>query len=296
MESTGDSFDGFHTSTGLHYKSIQEHGIARLVPDLDSSESGEELLEIALNRSIEHSATQEETLDRSIEEASSVKQEIKEAIVIIERLDPSGITEEELILLENPKAANMSETITDEEAKAMIESLDHDIQSAEMQISSTKEMLADSETLTPTLVGRLARLKSMKQNMIDLGNKLSNYEGSVSTSPTMAQVTETGFDMDDLMATIEWDIKEKTPAKEPDKNNSISIVKTVSSLFPKFDGDKVNFDIWKKQWKALADNSGLKNNGLLIKLRESMEGVAKDYIGEYGMIDLDYVQFWNKLE
>ncbi|CAL4245260.1 unnamed protein product [Meganyctiphanes norvegica] len=124
------------------------------------------------------------------------------------------------------------------------------------------------QKLTRTLVGRLARLKSMKQNMINLGNELSNYKGSVSTSPTMAQVTETGFDMDDLMATIEWDIKEKTPAKKPDKNKSISIVKTVPSLFPKFDGDKVNFDIWKKQWKALADNSGLKNNGILIKLRE----------------------------
>ena len=172
----------------------------------------------------------------------TVKQEIKEAIFIIERLGPSGITEEELILIENSKAANMSGTITDEQATAMIEDLDHALQFADTQISSTKAMLEDAETQPRTLVGRLARLKSIKQNMIDLGNKLSNYQGSVSTSPTFAK---TGFYMDDLMATIEWDIKEKTPAIEPGKNNNISIVKTVPSLFPKFDGDKINFDIWK---------------------------------------------------
>ncbi|CAL4061146.1 unnamed protein product, partial [Meganyctiphanes norvegica] len=54
-------------------------------------------------------------------------------------------------------------------------------------------------------------------------------------------------------------------------------------------------EIWDSNWKSLADNSGLSETGLLIKLRESIVGRAKNYLGESGMAHLSYAQVWDKL-
>ena len=45
----------------------------------------------------------------------------------------------------------------------------------------------------------------------------------------------------------------------------------------------------------LAVNSGLNDVCKLIKLKESITGKARDYIGEFGMASLNYEHTWEKL-
>ena len=73
------------------------------------------------------------------------------------------------------------------------------------------------------------------------------------------------------------------------------IIKTTASSFPSFDGLS-DYEVWKDNWKTLASNSGLNEECLVIKLRESIKGEAEKYMGETGMRSLGYHDMWVKLQ
>ena len=73
------------------------------------------------------------------------------------------------------------------------------------------------------------------------------------------------------------------------------LIKTTPSNFPDFDGLS-DYEVWKDNWKTLAKNSGLNEECLNIKLRESIKWEAQAYMGTTGMCAYTYNQMWAKME
>ncbi|CAL4242763.1 unnamed protein product [Meganyctiphanes norvegica] len=192
----------------------------------------------------------------------------------------------------------MSRKLDDAAAQKLADRLDKMSSSAATDVENSKIMYdAREHTETAVMGGMLKRLESWHERLEKIEKELIGYKGtSVDVSAVIYLSEDTQMDLVEQKVILELYIQGITAAAVKGvTNNSTKIVKTSPSHFPEFDGES-DYEIWGSNWKCLADNSGLSETGLLIKLRESIVGRAKNYIGESGMANLSYAQVWDKLK
>ena len=107
------------------------------------------------------------------------------------------------------------------------------------------------------------------------------------------------FNLEGLIERCEQTVKrlarEDRDVGEPAPVIGAKLIKMTPHPFPEFDGSQ-DLDIFKTDWELLGANSGLEDAGLLIKLRGSIKGRAREYIGASGLSNLTYDQLWEKLK
>ena len=170
------------------------------------------------------------------------------------------------------------------------------IKTAEDDIKKAKALYDSPERKPATLRATQSRLEAWNERLLKTEKEVHTYKGkSIDTSVFIIQSEDCRMDLVEYKVLMDEAVKEVSGALEKPKGiPGVRMVKTTASTFPVFDG-MIDYDIWETSWTELADNSGLSEAGLLIKLRESLVDKAKDYIGVSGMANLSYEQTWEKL-
>ncbi|CAL4174706.1 unnamed protein product, partial [Meganyctiphanes norvegica] len=193
---------------------------------------------------------------------------------------------------------NMAPKVDDIAAQKLADRLGNMSSSAEADVEKAKAMYdAREHTETAVMKGILKRLENWNERLEKIEKEFIGYKGTlVDVSAVIGHSEDTRMDLVEQKVILESYIQGiESAAVKSVASNSTKIVKTSASHFPEFDGES-DYEIWGSIWKSLADNSGLSEAGLLIKLRESIVGRAKNYIGESGMANLSYAQVWDKLK
>ncbi|CAL4082207.1 unnamed protein product, partial [Meganyctiphanes norvegica] len=145
--------------------------------------------------------------------------------------------------------------------------------SAEADVERAKAMYdAREHTETALMKGILKRLENWNERLEKIEKEFIGYKGTlVDVSAVIGHSEDTRMDLVEQKVILESYIQGiESAAVKSVANNSTKIVKTSPSHFPEFDGES-DYEIWGSNWKSLADNSGLSETGLLIKLRESIQ-------------------------
>ena len=185
-----------------------------------------------------------------------------------------------------------------QKAQKSFELLDSFIQGAEEDIAKAKALEMNENTKLMTFKAMLSRINDWITNVTEYEKAAASYtnaDGSdyiKRSKIVIMDLKEISVGMEDLIITMQ---EEKNKVIIPSVSEAAKIVKTTASEFPKYSGS-TEFEIWEQTWNQLATSSGLGEDGLMIKLRESIEGKAKDYIGVNGMVSLTYKELWQKLK
>ena len=186
----------------------------------------------------------------------------------------------------------------DEMVSKYCERLKQVVDSAEADVIKVKALLVAAEINVVKLRAMQSRLKGWVVRLDKHEKQVMTYKGKTfDTGVYIMQSEDVKMDLDEYLTICEETINammEKAP-KGAKVINGAKIVKTTPSKFPEFDGE-VDFDIWETNWKQLANHSGLEDDCLIIKLRESLVGKVREYIGVHGMSTLSYNQTWEKLK
>ena len=183
-------------------------------------------------------------------------------------------------------------------AEKSFEQLERFVLGSENEIIQAKALVIDEDTKLMTLKAMQSRIKDWTINVTKYENIAASCSNADSSSYiekseiVRMDLNEISVAMEELINTIQAD---KSKIIIPEVSDAAKIVKTTASEFPKFSGNS-EFEIWETTWNQLAASSGLGREGLIIKLRESIEGKAREYIGVNGMVTLSYEQLWGKLK
>ena len=169
---------------------------------------------------------------------------------------------------------------------------------AEADLRLAMEACENEGSRTCLIQSHAARLVFWKDRLLKLEAEIEKYTGTVIDTYSVLKTSE-----DTRQNIVSYEIyllgvvAERLASSNPERveiNPGPRIIKVNASPFPEFDG-KNNYEIWETEWKTLAENSGLNSACKLIKLKESIIGNARNYIGEFGMSTLDYDHIWEKL-
>ena len=186
----------------------------------------------------------------------------------------------------------------DEMVSKYCERLKQVVESAEADVIKVKALLLAAEIDVVKVRAIQSRLKGWLIRLDKHEKQVMTYKGKTfDTGMYIMQSEDVKMDLNEYLTICEETINtivDKTQ-KGTKVNNGAKIVKTTPSKFPEFNGE-IDFEIWESNWKQLANNSGLDNDCLIIKLRESLIGKVREYIGVNGMSVLSYNQTWEKLK
>ena len=187
--------------------------------------------------------------------------------------------------------------VDEETGQKFCEKLAGLVKAAEDDIAKAKVLYRSPDRTPAALRAMQSRLDTWDGRLIKQEREVHTYRGKSIDISTYISLSE-----DARMEVIEQKIYMDEAVKEvvaviakPLVAPGVRIVKTTASSFPEFDG-VIDYEIWETIWTELANNSGLSQAGLLIKLRESLVDRAKNYIGVSGMANLTYDQTWEKLK
>ena len=291
-----DSIDLSDDKDELIQEAENESNVATSTPFGTPAHSPDRLACIESN-SVQKSRELFEGLDKS---DSKVGTKVASKLVVptsagnISPVRPLGVTNNSIEA--KTKASTMG--VDEETATRYCETLKQVVDSATADVLKAKKLFSSDQIDAVKIRAMQSRLKSWIERLEKYEKQVLTYKGkSVDTSIVIMQSEDVKMDLHEYYVVCDEYIKtivEKEP-KGPVLAGGAKIVKTVPSKFPEFDGD-IDFDIWETNWKQLANNSGLAEDGLIIKLRESLVGKVKDYIGVNGMSSLTYNQTWEKLK
>ena len=195
-------------------------------------------------------------------------------------------------------SAEQNEAAALVKAQKSFEQLDRFIQGAETDIAKAKAIEMNEDTKIMTFKAMLSRINDWIKNITEYEKAAAshtNVDGSSyieRSKIVIMDLKEISVSMEELILDMQ---EEKNKVVIPNVSEAAKIVRTTASEFPKFSG-VTDFEIWETTWNQLATSSGLGEDGLMIKLRESIQGKAKDYIGVNGMVSLTYKELWKKLK
>ena len=169
---------------------------------------------------------------------------------------------------------------------------------AKKDVDKAEEMFSEGEDSVILLRSMQSRLQSIYKKLLKYQKEFTavKVKGEDYTATTIAS-DAVEVDLEGLITKCEQSVEQLMIQDQQiavPANQEAKLVKMTASPFPEFDGSQ-DLDIYERTWKVLGDNSGLEQAGLLIKLRESITGKARDYIGTSGMSTLTYNQLWEKL-